>query len=241
MSCPPPQKGGRKTNPEGSLIPAEYRTKPAGLESINQPKKNIANPTHPNHKGLKQPGPTTKLGIDFWHAVEFSSVGHAPPHDFRHAPGQPFKPTSPHPTDPNRIPSRDERDLHLLEPCWGDLDKLAHPAFPLQIARFTTAVRRSGGGRRLVGNLTTVTAEGRRLQIDEAPAEVPGRRRGSRSRRPGAMAPGAMMVRAHGASRVDAPSAAGRRGSSARRVEPSPRVATSAGAPSMDLRTVAPP
>jgi hypothetical protein len=57
------------------------------------------------HKKGQKPHPKTnaKLGIDFWHAVEFSSVGHAPPHDFRHDPGQPLKLISPSPADPNRF------------------------------------------------------------------------------------------------------------------------------------------
>src|SRR4051812_6690248 len=42
---------------------------------INQ-RKNIINPNQPP-KG-NQPGQQHNIGIDFWHAVEFSSVGHAP-------------------------------------------------------------------------------------------------------------------------------------------------------------------
>ena len=102
--------------------------------NINQ--KNIINPNQPP-KG-NQPGQQHNIGIDFWHAVEFSSVGHAPSHDFRHAPGQPLKPNPPSLADPNhRCHQVVFERSDLVAASVGNLYKLTHPAFPLQIALFT--------------------------------------------------------------------------------------------------------
>jgi hypothetical protein len=82
--------------------------------------------------------PTHNIGIDFWHAVEFSSVGHAPSHDFRHAPGQPLKLNPPNPADPNRCSHQVvSQRFEPVAASVGNFHKLTHPAFPLQIALFT--------------------------------------------------------------------------------------------------------
>jgi hypothetical protein len=71
MFEPPPPEGSEENRPRRVKNPAETEPSPLDLNSINQ-RKFVRHP-----QGRRD----EVIGIDFWHAVEFSRTGRAPSPD----------------------------------------------------------------------------------------------------------------------------------------------------------------
>ncbi len=125
-----------KTNPEGSLILAETEPSPLDLNSKSTKGKFAVNKHQPTPQtGMNRSRrPTRLIGIDFWHAVEFSSVGHAPSLGFRRRSGATLH-NLPRPARPSKSPSHlaAAAAIHFRRGPLGNWSNVRQPAVLVQI------------------------------------------------------------------------------------------------------------